>query len=744
MTTWSWTPGAGDDWFDPANWTSVPPGTTGTPQSNDMAVIATGTAAIDGSDTVEGVFVRLGGAGNTGQPVGLVLDGAALDDMFVGVPTGGNGPATPVNAVIDVSGTTSFKGKIEVQAQNGGLTIDLSPGPGAPPGVLHLADDSVGGSNKDSLLTLAQQSTLLVRGGTVENDGFIQIEGVARFAANSTLSGDGRIEVENGGTLRIAGAVGEDQALVLPDGEARVVLVDPGSFDGGLQLTTTSGVRIDLRGIDVASVQVLPPELGPPGGPVQPSTLRLLDAGGATLMSIPVTLVNPADLLPLGQAQQSLSAAEFQLVDLGDRGTRLVYAPSGADILQASLPVPIIAPPGTLVELSDILQQAFGTATPDFPMLTLLPTVTPSGDIGYWGQPVNGESPVHPEWLVNGKAITEVTVPQPGDLVQLKVGNNVNNPPQMLVQLSQDSFGPAAVFTTYDIWTVAPKAATPLSLGGPRATDIVAAAQTHASVYAGVVNTDLCNWIADNIAAAAGAPMPLPNASLSPNQNVEGGFWRIAYRGSDGETPVAQWWSEVRPGYIVRLQWTTQTGHTTTVIEGYDPTTKTITVYDNIGPPAPAGNDPQGNTTAIHTADYWNSTSPEGITVYRLAEEPQYLINGTKQAEFIQGTVFDDLIRPGGGRDTIALGPGADEIEGTLRDLRGDVLRGFDAADVIHVTDLAFAGASVQLRGETLLLFSNGDRVGMVELDGIAPGTGFSLTSDGGTGTLIAVHTVIA
>ena len=743
MTTWTWTPGAGDDWFDAANWTSVPPGTTGTPRAGDMAAIATGLAAIDGSDTVEGVIVRLGGAGNTGQPVGLVLAGASLEGMFVGVPTGANGPATAVNALIDVSGTTTFKGRIEIQAQNGGLTIDLSAGPGAPAGVLHLADETVGGSGKDSLLTLAQQSTLLVRGGTLENDGFIQIEGVARFAADSTLSGAGVIEVENGGRLRIAGAVGEDQVLVLPDGDSRVVLADPGSFAGALQLTTTSGARLDLRGIDVAAVQVLPPELGPPGGPVQPSTLLLLDAGGATLMSIPVTLVNPADLLPLAQAQQALSAAEFRLVDLGDRGTRLVYAPNGADMLQASLPVPIIAEPGTLVGLSDILQQAFGTATPDFPQLTLLPTVAPSGDTGYWGQPATGGAPAHPEWLVNGKAITQVTVPQPGDLVQLKVGNNVNDPPQILVQLSQDSLGPDAVFMTYDIWTVAPKAATPLSLGGPTAADVVAAAQTHASVYAGAVNTELCNWIADNVAAAAGAPMPLPNASLSPDLNVEGGFWRIAYRG-DGATPVAQWWSEVRPGDIVRMQWTTQTGHTTTVVEGYDPTTGTITVYDNIGPPAPSGPGPQGNTTAIHTASYWKSTTPEGITVYRLAEEPQYLINGTKHAEFIQGTIFDDLIRPGAGRDTIALGPGADEIEGTLRDLRGDVLRGFDAGDLIHVTDLAFAGASVRLRGEKLQVFSNGDRVATIELDGIAAGTGFSLVSDGATGTLIAIDTVLA
>lgn len=747
MTNWIWTPGADQDWFDPANWTADPAVPVGPPRSGDTAVIAAGTALVGPSfgstRAVTDITLVLGGEANLGDPVGLTLAGAFLDRVTMTVASGADDPATPLVADLDVIGISRFQGRLEITAQGGGLEIDLSPTPRGAPGVLELADDTTLGSGDDSLIALAQQSTLTVRGGTIENDGFIQIEGIARFAADTSIVGEGRIEVEDGGTLRVAGAVGSGQALVLPDGTARVVLADPESFAGTLQLTPTSGAEIVLRGLDVASVQLVAPGIVPPGGPVQPFTLLLLDAAGETLMGLPVELVNPNSLDLLPQAQQSFNVLDFTLDDLGDRGTRLVYTPHQATLLTTSLPVPVIAAAGTVVPLSEILLSAFGTATPDFPVLTLLPTTPLESDTHYWGQPATGGARERPVWLVNGEEITGVTVVNPGDDVALKVGNNVDGPPQMMAQVTPDGLGPDAVFLTYNIWTVAPKAAPVPTLGGPTAADVVASAALHATVYAGAVNTELCNWIADNIAAAAGATMPFPNASLSTQQNAEGGFWRIAYRSSDTDTPVEDWSGLVQAGDIVRMQWTTQSGHTTTVVGAYDAGTGKIMVYDNIGP-ASSGDELPGKTTAIHPASYWTMTDPEGITIYRLAEEPQYLIKGTTVAEFIQGTVFDDLIRSGGGQDTIALGPGADEIEGGLRDLRGDVLRGFDAEDVIHVTDLAFAGASLRLRGETLLLFSGGERVGSIDLDGIAPGTAFTLASDGGAGTLLAIDTVLA
>ena len=61
--------------------------------------------------------------------------------------------------------------------------------------------------------------------------------------------------------------------------------------------------------------------------------------------------------------------------------------------------------------------------------------------------------------------------------------------------------------------------------------------------------------------------MPLPDRFLEPGSNAEGGFWRIAYRGSDTTTPVVDWNTLVEPGDIVRLEWAkTGAGHTTTVL----------------------------------------------------------------------------------------------------------------------------------------------------------------------------------
>ena len=72
-----------------------------------------------------------------------------------------------------------------------------------------------------------------------------------------------------------------------------------------------------------------------------------------------------------------------------------------------------------------------------------------------------------------------------------------------------------------------------------------------ASFYVNVPNTNDCGWIGDAVAAAAGATMPYQNWSTDPDENVDGGFWRIAYRGSDETNPVSDWSTLVQPGDIV-------------------------------------------------------------------------------------------------------------------------------------------------------------------------------------------------
>jgi hypothetical protein len=73
------------------------------------------------------------------------------------------------------------------------------------------------------------------------------------------------------------------------------------------------------------------------------------------------------------------------------------------------------------------------------------------------------------------------------------------------------------------------------------ASDIVASALRYNTVYNATINSNNCNWIADNVVAGAGAVMPFENASNDPADNQEGGFWRIV---------DATYWTGTDPGSI--------------------------------------------------------------------------------------------------------------------------------------------------------------------------------------------------
>ena len=195
--------------------------------------------------------------------------------------------------------------------------------------------------------------------------------------------------------------------------------------------------------------------------------------------------------------------------------------------------------------------------------------------------------------------------------------------------------------------------------------DIVASAELFASHYVNVPNTNDCGWIGDDVAAAAGATMPYQNWSTDPDENVDGGFWRIAYRGSDETNPVSDWSTVVQPGDIVRMGWIGGGQHTTTVLaKNAD---GTLSVYDNMD--IVAGQ--SSSVIGIHDADYWTDTIPASITIYRLDPDHQFLISGTDTGEYLQGSVYDNLFQPVGGNATIVDGPGQDEIQGAAADLGG-------------------------------------------------------------------------
>ena len=634
MTERTWIGIGAADWLDPDNWNPA-----GAPASGDVLTVEDGWPVVGaGAIASESIFLR---GTTTLEITGATFAPGTNGPMRIAVR--GGGPDDPAAVTLLAHGTNSFLGQISVEALGGGS--------------LTIAVDTSGGGTGFTLATggfllVTQESLLTIGGGPFVNDGLIHIEGRAVVAADATISGTGRFEIDDGGHLVVEGGLGPDQTIVFADGTGDLTITAPDAFLATIALTASGGDRIHF---DDAVVQSAVVEAG----------ILKLFAGkglsGALVAEIPVELVNPADLDPLPSPEQTLKGRDFVFASDGDGGTLMTYAPKGPVELQGSLPVAVVADTGDTVPLDVIFKQAFGTSHPAFYGLELLPSTSPTGSSAFWGQPdVNGIDPVVSGWMVNGHLIAGPHTVKPGDKVEFLVGNSISFPPQIRAQLTPKAKGEKAGFMTYDVWAVDPGvvALAGARPGKPISTDIVNAAFAFQTFYGNVLNTELCNWIADNVAAAAGATMPLPDQYLEPSLNMEGGFWRIAYRASETETPVADWNTLVKPGDIVRLQWASSgTGHTTTVISV--DAGGSLTVYDNI--------DFIGKieTIGVHDAvEYWKKTDPAGITIYRLDEDMQYLTKGTPLGEFLMGSVFDDLVRGKGGGDRIAGSIGADELWG--------------------------------------------------------------------------------
>ena len=649
MTDRTWVAGAGGDWLTAANW--EPPGV---PAPGDTLTIVTGTPTIS-TDIADEIIRLIGPATLTLVAVDLTPGGGAMEIQVRG------GAATPTEAMIASQGATLFQGKLLVEAAAGSLAIDS------------IADSEGNGFalGADTLLLVTQESLLGVTGNAFTNGGLIQIEGVARFAAGVTIDGYGIIEIDNGGHLDLGGGIGAGQKVFLADGTGRLTIGELDAFEAAIGLTVYGGNTITLDGVKVRSAAY------------DDGVLTLYgkkNKAGAIKGELTVDLINGADLLPLNPSQQTLRGKDFAFASDGDGGTVITYAPRGPQYFETSLPVPIIAETGAVLALETLLREAFGTAKPKFEGMILMPATDLTRGDAYWGQPhINGQEPLLSGWIVNGNPVIEPTKVRKGDDVTFLVGNNIAFPPHLRVQITEKAQGGKAAYLDYYLWTVDPAVAALVSQDGavtgkPSANDIVHSAHAYQAIYGAVLNTDLCNWIADNVAAAAGATMPLPNQLLEPQANVDGGFWRIAYRG-DGDDPVVDWNTLVQPGDIVRLEWAkTGAGHTTTVL-AVNPD-GTIEVYDNI--------DVVDGVHHIGRHDdvaYWKQTDPAGITIYRLDPKGQYLINGNDIAETIQGTVHDDLVRAGRGADIVRGSTGNDELHGN----RGpDRLIGNAGDDVLH------------------------------------------------------------
>jgi Repeat of unknown function (DUF5648) len=326
-------------------------------------------------------------------------------------------------------------------------------------------------------------------------------------------------------------------------------------------------------------------------------------------------------------------------------------------IIGERFPITVFANSGTTVSLQGVLSAAFGdewTHYSRFYLSSYDQSFLTANNFSYW-------DPTHPafaHWNLNGSAVpsgfgnTPLVTAANIQQASFTAGNGIMNTLLLDVETSAADH----VYTRYSINIL------PTSVAAPDDTsvdpqDIVNAALRFNQVFGGVQNANDCGFICSAVAGDAGAVMPVDMDSIVPSQNREGGYWRIVHRGTDD--PISDWQSLVRPGDVVRLDWSDPTApqHTTLVLSTQR-SDGTIEVLDNgarVGGSATT-------TIGVHSANYDVVSDPSSITIYRLTPDHLYLIEGTDFGETTVGTFRNDDIRTYGGADAIFAGAGDDVI----------------------------------------------------------------------------------
>ena len=768
--TYTWTGAVDSHWENPANWKP-----NGVPGRGDTAAISSGTSnspTISDRD-IKDVQIALGSTDG-----GSVTLGAASVKFIEGglTVTGGAPGASTVNATLSCQGNVSFAleekkevtGTITVEAGSA-LTIDAGDGTFTLTGSgakteIDSTDEfgTVASSSETATSTptatatdkptikgtvkalVTQESSLFLKGRKIVTERvyiynrrgeieeiiipIIEIEGAADIAEHVALEGTGILSLESGGYLSIKGAVESGERIDFADGTGRISIGNHRMFHGTVGFTPVAGARIDFPGIQAQSVGVHLSDKDK----VYLLTLYAEPNRTGPLAQIHVQTIRDGSkgLFP---SHLPLTRNDFALSSDGKGGARVTYLPRGTTVLEQSMPVPLIAPTERKVSLQTIFSQSFGTSTPGFYSITLLspkPQTNTKKDYKYW---FNVAPPsawrglsFTPAWFVNDKQIPpkEQYIVQDNDKVELLVGNNIDNPAQFKAQVTRAPFGRESEIITYSVWTVDPAVAQGVGStpGKPTPADILASAHSLDSTFPDVPNTNLCNWIADNVAAAAGAAMPLPNTYPDPTDNVSGGFWRMAYTGV-GPNPVKNWFRLLMPGDIVRMQHLWGEGHTTTALSRQHPD-GTVTVYSNSDRPL----------IGIHPSTAEIGTNPASITIYRLDPNQQYLIEGSSLGEVIQGSVYNNLFTPGGGADVIIAGPNNNEIQDIIANLDGIRVRNFHSGDILNFTNLDPNGTTAQYDATTGVLSVSrySHQVATIMLPGLNANTQFLVTPNGG------------
>ncbi|WP_456827820.1 hypothetical protein [Bradyrhizobium sp. USDA 4518] len=328
-----------------------------------------------------------------------------------------------------------------------------------------------------------------------------------------------------------------------------------------------------------------------------------------------------------------------------------------SSFLRQGFPIALQGSVGSTLSLSSLLTQAYGENAGSITGVWL----------GYYGAAalhdwnssyVDPSLPSVSTWRLNGSALpiststsfnqTFVSAAQFAE-TDVQLGNMFAPALYMTVRIDNGAADP--VFIQYDFTTDTSISLIPPNRA-PTPSEIVSAAETFVTEHPNIPNSNDCHYISMLIGASVGATMSDDTASLIPTDNVEGGFWRIAYRGTSA-TPH-NWLSLTQPGDIVRFDWAdpSQSQHTT-LITGHVQPDGGVFVVDNAG-----------SIIHEHVAYYDQISTASTITIYRVTTDNLYLIQTTDAPETVLGTKFNDLIRAGGGDDIIKAGVGNDVIDG--------------------------------------------------------------------------------
>jgi hypothetical protein len=699
----TWIGGTGD-WFSTENWTTAPPDTPRFPLSGDRVRIPAGIATITAEDVaqhgtldVERIMLS---SPDANAPASL----AAFSTTF-GVNTTIETIGGRTFGKLQGVGRTEFAGMISASGWRGKLII-TAESDGGPARFVNTESGSI---------LAAPEARIDFTAGTIESRGIVLAQGAVSVGASASFAGNGEIRIQRGGHVVIEGAFGSNNYVEFGDSTGILKLANLGEFKGYVQ-NFSEGNRIDLTNLAVDTVQY-----------DTDSGMLNLFYDGKSVGSLWIFTIE--------------SGALFHVQPHRDGGS-LITCTFAIRLLQPGFPVPVAVPPGGSLTLQDLLIQGFGMIPNGFAtygLSTLGEKDLKHFDWSYW----DPSNPQPSGWSVDGIPIPPLPLwsyippTQPtqrvaaGDIgsVQYLAGDNIGPETYLTIPTAGTVDNPTEN-TTYFLITINPQVLSPTAYSGHvDPADIVATAKRFAAFYKNVPNCCDCGFIADAVAAASGATMPWQDISTDPSANVSGGFWRVVYRGSDQVNPVQDWSTLVQPGDIVRMAWEGgDDGQHTTTIVGKNPD-GSLEVYDN----GDAGK------IGLHPATYWQDTLPESITIYRLDPNHQYLIEGTELAEIIQGSVFNNLIRPGGGQDTITAGAGDNEIRDITAHLNGIKVTDFHSRDTLNFTDLSDSDVTTAFLDGVLTISRPGTVAARINLPSLPSGASFVTRPNGTGGTLVSL-----